>query len=117
MKTSGMVRGAKIEIDQLVVSGVSSSDAERVVAAIVRELSSLAATSGSRPHGSLMLESETYEIAAGLGTEEMGRKIARSIWNSRGGGGFASARGLALAEPESRSSARAMGNDREILDE
>ncbi len=89
----------KLEIDRLVVHGVSGADSERLVAVIERELRSLVSAAGA-PRGSLDLAGRVFEIPAGLGVDDVGRRVARSIWTTcQGQGGAGPPTGPPTAPP------------------
>lgn len=92
--------GLRLEIGDLVVHGVSGNDSERLVAVIERELRSMIAAGGKV--GGLAggeLADVVVEIPAGLETGEVGKRVARSIWDTCRGTGAPSALAAVLEAP------------------
>ena len=59
------------------------TERERLVAAIEREVSTLAGSASrltSGPGSSFALAGDTVDIPAGLGVEHVGAHVARSVW-------------------------------------
>ncbi len=76
-----------LEIEDLVVRGVSGSDGGRLVAVIERELQALVRAGRGSFGGDLQVPGGVFEVPAGLGVEEMGRRVAQSIWTTCQGAG------------------------------
>ena len=78
-----------LEIEDLVVHGVSSSDGDRLVKVIERELERLARSGRAPVGGRLEVPGGVFEMPAGLGVDDIGRRVAESIWTSCQGAGRA----------------------------
>ena len=82
MTTSGRGRAVELQIDDLVVHGVAASDSDRLLKIIERELKLLFEVSAPRLSGRIDLEGGTFEISAGRNVEDIGKGVARTIWES-----------------------------------
>jgi hypothetical protein len=87
MTPRGNGSGIELEIEHLVIHGVSAADSRRLVPIIERELRSMFETSRSHYGGRVELPGGTYEVPAGLDVEAIGRGVARTIWETSAGGG------------------------------
>ena len=76
-----------LEIEELVVHGVSSTERERLVAVIERRLEALVLAGRGAVGGSLDVPGGVFEMPAGLGVDEIGRRVAESIWKTCRGTG------------------------------
>ena len=85
----------EVQIDEVIVDGVSPADREALGAALSRELSRLAtdpATAGrlgARPIDSPRLDAGVLDTPPGAPAEAVAEATARAIWRGIGGGGAA----------------------------
>ena len=79
-------RNPELNIDRLVLHGVSPHHRRRVVEAMEKELRRLFAGAGgagwARRGGQVEVGAREFDMAAGLGPEQIGARVARAIWAS-----------------------------------
>ena len=73
----------ELNIDRLVLHGVSPLHRRRVAEAMETELRRLFASDSIAPRrGSLAVGAQTFEMAPGLEPEQIGARIAQAVWAS-----------------------------------
>ncbi|MCP3959030.1 MAG: hypothetical protein GY719_14360 [bacterium] len=77
----------ELNIDRLVLHGLSPAGRRRLAESLESELQRLFASEGIEaaprgPLGGIDLGAQSLEIEAGLGPEEIGAQVARAVWAS-----------------------------------